>query len=239
MSAQTMPKLNMVIVAHPDDEVLGFGGTGQFLVNRGELVQPVILCTSADKRSAHPGFEELSADMCSANDHLGFLRPITFQFPNLELGTLALHTIVSEIEKLLIDLAPFRIFTHSTCDLNEDHRIVSQATQVALRIFQRKVGSTHSGMQLLFMEILSSTEWFVDPSLRKFSPNFYIPITAEEVERKIEALGKYRGVLMDPPHPRSPESLRSLASYRGVQSGSVYSEAFELVWSVLARSELP
>ena len=79
------------------------------------------------------------------------------------------------------------------------------------------------------MEVLSSTEWSVNSSMNKFNPNLFVEVGKDGVEKKIEALKAYRGVMRPYPHPRSEEALEGLAAYRGAQAGCCYAEAFECV----------
>ena len=81
--------------------------------------------------------------------------------------------------------------------------------------------------ELLFMEVPSATEWSLDTNGRKFTPNVFIEVGEERVNKKIEALSAYRGVMREYPHPRSEEGIKGLAAYRGSQSGTKYAEAFE------------
>ena len=76
--------INLVIVAHPDDEVLGFGGTGANLVKQDEIVQPIILCGNAKERFKRPKSQYLHENMISANRYLGFNVPVLGKFPNLK-----------------------------------------------------------------------------------------------------------------------------------------------------------
>ena len=78
--------LNLVVVAHPDDEILGFGAAGAKLVKQGEIVQPIILCGNVDVRHKKPTDEELYRDMCKANNILGFNEPVLGSFPNIRMN---------------------------------------------------------------------------------------------------------------------------------------------------------
>ena len=80
------------------------------------------------------------------------------------------------------------------------------------------------------MEVLSATDWGLNTSFRQFTPNVFIEIEDRRLKKKIKALSFYEGVMRDYPHPRSKESLRGLAAYRGSQSGLMYAEAFESVF---------
>ena len=83
-----MTKTNLVVVAHPDDEILGFGGTGASLINNNETVQAIILSGSVNQRSLRPKKEDLVNDSIAANELIGFNRPIFGDFPNLRMNRL-------------------------------------------------------------------------------------------------------------------------------------------------------
>ncbi len=222
--------LNLVVVAHPDDEILGFGGTGTRLVLNGERVQPVILCGNVDARTHRPTNEDLHADMCAANSSLGFAMPVLGSFPNIRMNTVDHIELVQFIESQIILFQPTRIFTHHVADLNDDHVHVSRACMAASRIFQRSTGSG-SLESLNFIEILSSTDWSFPSGPAQFSPNCFFDIS-DSIDAKIAALSKYRGVMRAAPHPRSPEILRGHAAFRGGQCGRRYAEAFQTVFRI-------
>jgi LmbE family N-acetylglucosaminyl deacetylase len=222
--------VNLVVVAHPDDEVLGFGGTGAQLVRSGEVVQPVILCGSVDARTQRPTDAELHADMRAANELLGFSAPVLGSFPNIRMNTVDHLSVVQFIEQQIETFQPTRIFTHSTGDLNNDHGQIARACMAAARYFQRRA-SIQPLQSLSFMEILSSTDWAFPGAGAPFSPNTFVEI-GSSLELKISALSCYRNVMRDFPHPRSTEILRGHAAYRGGQCGALYAEAFETVFRV-------
>ncbi len=223
-------KLNLVVVAHPDDEILGFGATGAQLVLQEELVQPVILCGNVDARTRRPGNEELHADMSAANKLLGFSEPLLGSFPNIRMNTVGHIELVQFIERQIELFQPARIFTHHVADLNDDHAQVSKACMAAARYFQRR-DDIRQLESLSFIEILSSTDWSFASGAMLFSPNCFVDVT-ESLEIKIKALSKYRGVMRREPHPRSPEVIRGHAAYRGGQCGKRYAEAFQTVFRI-------
>jgi len=220
--------LNLIIVAHPDDEVLGFGATGAKLVESGELVQPVILCGGVDARAHKPSNSALNEDMLQANRMLGFSDPVLGGFPNIRMNTVDHIEIVQFIEKQIIKFGPARIFTHHPSDLNDDHVQISKACAAAARLFQRRSDVTRLE-SLHYMEILSATDWGFPLSGAGFSPNTYIDVT-NYFDVKISALSCYRGVMRDMPHPRSENVMRGHAAYRGGQSGFMYAESFQTVF---------
>lgn len=222
-------ELALILVAHPDDEILGVGGSAAILTRDNNIVQPVILCGDVNIRSLKPSNEELHADLLKANDNVGFEAPVLGGFPNLCMNSVPHVDIVQFIERQIELFQPTRIFTHHPGDLNDDHVQVSKACQAAARLFQRRSG-VRPLEELFFMEILSSTEWSFASGSSAFQPNTFFEIGEQGVERKIEALSCYRNVMRDFPHPRSAEAIKGLAAYRGAQAGYEYAEAFQLVF---------
>jgi N-acetylglucosamine malate deacetylase 1 len=220
--------INLLVVAHPDDEVLGFGGTGASRVDLGETVQPVILCGEVNARSQRPTDEDLLNDITKANSTLGFEQPILGSFPNIGINTISHLDIVTFIEKQILLFQPDRIFTHHPSDLNDDHQKISYACMAAARIFQRKTNEKKiKGIYL--MEVLSSTDWAFSSNTRSFEPNLFCD-TSHTIEKKIKALSCYRNVMRKPPHPRSEYVIRGHAAYRGGQCGCLSAEAFQQIY---------
>ena len=220
--------MNLVVVAHPDDEILGFGGSGQAFIKKGEKVQPVILCGDVEVRENRPDLVELKNNIHRANSILDFEKPILGGFPNIRMNNVDHYEIVKFIESQIIKYEPKRIFTHHPSDLNDDHVIISKACQVASRIFQRK--NIISPIKLIaLMEIISSTDWSYGKQSNNFNPNYFINIEPY-IDNKVKSLFEYKNVMRPQPHPRSESNLRALATYRGSQSSNIYAEAFELIY---------
>lgn len=218
----------LVVVAHPDDEVLGAGSTILKLTEAGHEVNVCILCGDVEARQHRPNDDHLNQDINEAVNMLGVNKVIKGPFPNIALNTVRHLDLVQFIEKAIIDTGADVIFTHHPADLNNDHYHTSIACQAASRVFQRRPELAPL-KELLFMEVLSATEWGLNSSNRQFTPNVYVEIEERRVDKKIEALSAYRGVMRDYPHPRSNEALKGLAAYRGGQAGANYAEAFESV----------
>lgn len=219
----------LVVVAHPDDEVLGAGATMYKLAQEGHTVNVCILSGEVNARNHRPDTEELNEDVTNSLSLLGVKKVIKGEFPNIQFNTVPHLYLVQFIEKAIEETGSEVVFTHHPSDLNNDHLHTSLACQAAVRLFQRRpeVGPLK---ELLFMEVPSATEWSLNKSMNQFNPNTFIEVGEAAVDKKIEALSMYRGVMRPYPHPRSNEALKGLAAYRGGQAGMVYAESFESVF---------
>lgn len=226
----------LIVVAHPDDEVLGCAGTAAKLAAHGCEVRACILSSNAEARQNRPETQEFMEDMKNAQLMLGLKEPILGNFPNIQFNTVPHLKLVQFIEQALDQTKADLVFTHHPDDLNNDHVQTSQACQAAARLFQRRPEIPRL-RGLYFIEILSSTDWAFPASSGQFMADTFFEIGEEYLERKIKALRAYRGVMRDFPHPRSDNVLRSLAAYRGGQAGMKYAEAFQTAYHSLSVSE--
>jgi len=215
----------LVVVAHPDDEVLGFGGTAHKMTSKGFKITSCMLAHRADARKNRPNYKELIENILKAQKILGLKEPILGDFPNIKFNMVPHIELVKFIEEAIIKTQAQMIFTHHPNDINIDHYYTSIACQAAARLFQRtdKVPCLNG---LYFMEILSSTDWAFPGSQMLFEPDTFVEIK-ESMEIKIEALKAYSGVIRPFPHSRSEEVIRSIAALRGAQAGLQYAEAFQ------------
>lgn len=219
----------LVVVAHPDDEVLGAGGTIYKLTQKGEEVNVCIMSGKAEARTLRPSDSELDKDAEDSMNILGVNKRIMGSFPNIKLNSIPHLELVQFIEKAIIETDADIIITHHPSDLNNDHLHTSLACQAAARLFQRRTDVLPL-KELWYMEVLSATEWAMNKTITPFSPNTYIELKEEGVNKKIEALSTYREVMRQYPHPRSEEAIKGLAAYRGAQAGVRYAESFECVF---------
>jgi LmbE family N-acetylglucosaminyl deacetylase len=223
----------LIVVAHPDDEVLGCGGTAAAFASRGKAVFSCILSGDADARNDRPDLSEFHSNISEAQKILGYQEPILGGFPNIRFNAVPHLELVQFIESSIIQTQADIIFTHHPNDINDDHKQTSAACQAAARLFQRRAGIV-ALRGLYFMEILSATDWTF-PSSDAFRADTFYEIGEDLLDKKIEALRSYEGVMRDFPHPRSEEILRGLAAYRGGQAGMHYAEAFQTAFHALGR----
>lgn len=219
----------LFVVAHPDDEVLGAGGTIAKLTREGHRAEVCILCGEAGARKNRPETDKLYQDIVRCNKMLGVKRILLGRFPNIAFNRVPHLKLVQFIEEILTVTQAETVFTHHPGDLNNDHYQTSIACQAAVRLFQRN-SNINPVKELNFMEIPSSTEWGLNTSLRPFTPNLFVELLEEGVKQKLNALSQYEGVMRDYPHPRSETAIKGLAAYRGCQAGMKYAEGFETVF---------
>ena len=217
----------LVVVAHPDDEVLGAGATIRKLVTEGHRVAVAIMVSQAAARKDLSS--TLSSDEARAISMIGVEQTYHASFPNIKMNTVPHLELVQFVESCIDDWKADAIITHHPADTNNDHVQTSYAVQAAIRLFQRR-DNIPPMKELLYMEVLSSTEWALDSSSNRFTPNCFVEVGKEGVDLKIEALSAYKGVMRPYPHPRSEEAIRALATIRGAQAGCNYAEAFECVY---------
>jgi LmbE family N-acetylglucosaminyl deacetylase len=223
----------LVVVAHPDDEVLGCGGTISKLLAEGKQLRVVFIAEGSscrfnkDQVTCHESFAAIKQRRSFAEKAMQVLGVKNFVFHDLPCGRLDQEPIIDItkiIENHIRDFRPDTVFTHSANDANSDHRITFNAVITATRPLPGTCVK-----HVLTMEILSSSEWrFVD----NFKPSLFIDIEGH-LEAKIKSFDFYyptEGQAF--PHPRCEAGLRIQAQMRGMQVGLSQAEAFQLVRSI-------
>lgn len=215
-----------VIVAHPDDEVLAFGGMMCRHTERGDRVHLLILSTGLAARSDNSSVNrdtlvQLRKEALAASKIMGVTHTEFGDFPDNRMDTVALLDVVKRIERFLVESGATTLYTHHAGDLNIDHTMIARASLTACRPQPgQPVRRIYSG------EILSSTEYA--EASQRFIPTKYVDINAF-LERKCEAMKCYRSEIRKFPHPRSVESIVALARLRGVEAGLAAAEGLRLI----------
>jgi LmbE family N-acetylglucosaminyl deacetylase len=213
-----------VIVAHPDDEVLGCGGTIRRHTLAGDEVWTIILADGETSRdgAGEKAVADREAAMRAAAEVLGVQHYATHRLPDNRLDTVPLLDLIKLVERHIGDIAPAAVYTHHAGDLNVDHRCVHQAVMTACR---PRAGRAVT--RLLCFETPSSTEWQSAPAEPPFVPNWFVDIS-DVLEAKMKALQAYGREMKPWPHPRSYEGVEHLARWRGATIGCAAAEAFML-----------
>jgi len=219
----------LIIAAHPDDEVLGCGGTIAQLSGEGHSVYIAIMGEGITSRYTQreqadvSALENLRKSSKRVSELFGVKELFLYDLPDNRFDTIPLLDIVKIIEALIDNIEPSTIFTHHGGDLNIDHSIIHRATLTATRPL---VGQ--SVKQVYAYEVPSSTEWAFQQFTAGFRANVFVDISSS-LEKKIEAMEIYESETRIFPHPRSPEALMAVAKRWGAAAGLEAAEAFELI----------
>ena len=219
----------LFIIAHPDDEVLGCGGTLRKLADEGHDIYTCVLCAPADARHERPDLKSFQGAVEEAEKVIGIKDSIKYEFKNIQFNTVPHLEMVKAIEAAIVKFKPEWIFTHHPSDVNIDHRICYEASMAAVRLPQRfsKDMSPTLIKKIFLFEVLSSTDWSPPIGLA-FQPNCFFEVK-KTFDTKMQALGYYGNALKPFPHSRSRENIKALANLRGAEVGIEMAEAFCLI----------
>jgi N-acetylglucosamine malate deacetylase 1 len=228
----------LIIVAHPDDEVIGMGGTILKHREKGDTVKIIYLATgiTSRRKSGHVNvsdykfskkesdvmkkeIEKLRVNAKNSCKCLKVTKQKFYDFPDNEMDSIPLLKVIKVIEKEIDEIKPEIVYTHHYGDLNIDHRVVFNAVLTACRPINSSV------REMISFYNSSSTEWNY-PS--KFNPNYFVNIT-KQLSYKINAMKEYREELREFPHPRSLKNLKNTAQYWGSISDCIAAESFEII----------
>lgn len=222
----------LVIVAHPDDEVLGPGGSMNKLIHTaGCTVRVVILgegiTSRSDARDTVKWQHALEIHRSNINDackSIGYESFGIYDFPDNRFDSVALLDLIKVIEKEKSAFEPDVIFTHHGGDVNIDHQRTFEAVITASRPVKGESVKT-----IVTFETVSGTEWRASSDPRHFVPNMFISISGDHLYAKIKAMESYEFEKRAYPHPRSSEALKIRAQMWGIANGIEMAEAFQII----------
>lgn len=222
----------MLVVAHPDDELLGLGASMHRLIHKyGTQIHTVILgegiTSRSDSRDTEKWKEALLVhrnNIHSAQQAIGYQSVSIYDFPDNRFDSVDLLDIIKTVEKEKNDFKPDIIFTHHGGDVNIDHQRTFEAVITSCRPME------HENVKcIISFETPSGTEWRANTDPRHFLPNFFIEISEENLSAKIKGMESYEFEKRPFPHPRSPEALKIQAQRWGIAVGKKMAEAFQIV----------
>lgn len=222
----------LVVVAHPDDELLGLGGTMHRLIHDyGCECRVVILGEGITSRSdtRDPASWKKELEIHRANIHaaqaaIGYQSVGIYDFPDNRFDSVDLLDIIKVVEKEKKEFQPTVIFTHHGGDVNIDHQRTFEAVITGTRPMAHERVKT-----IITFETPSGTEWRAASDPKHFIPNIFFGISEENLAAKIKGMESYEFEKRVYPHPRSPEALKILAQRWGVVVGKPLAEAFMLI----------
>ncbi len=222
----------MVIVAHPDDELLGLGGTINKLINEFSVETHLVILgegitSRSESRDISYWNDELEihrSNILKAQESIGYHSISLYDFPDNRFDSIDLLDIIKVIEKEKKQFNPNVIFTHHGGDLNIDHQKTFEAVITSCRPLESELVKT-----IITFETPSGTEWRASSDPRHFVPNLFFEISLENLEAKVKGMESYEFESRKYPHPRSPESLKIYAQRNGIIVGVPLAEAFCLI----------
>lgn len=219
----------LVFAPHPDDEILGCGGTMARYIAEGAEVTVCIMTSPQppvyDNRIAvknnwpHKIYPEIQ----KSHAIMGIKETIFLQFPCVLLENEPRHVVNGKINEIVQRIKPDVVFIPHFGDMQKDHTIVSEAVMVAMRPKYQ-----HVPRYVYSYECLSETEWNIPHASNTFIPNTFVDIT-EYLPKKLEAMACFKSQLGSFPNPRSVEAVEALAKLRGSAAGFNAAEAFSLI----------
>ena len=218
----------LVLAAHPDDEVLGMGGTIAVHADAADALRIVVVTDGSSTQ--YPDDAQIRSrkeqEALRAAAELGVEDYVHLDLPDMRLDTLPHVEVNAVVEGQIRDFGPDVVYTPHP-DVNRDHRVLFDSVVVATRPTPEQVVR-----RLLTYAPTSSTEWTPAP-LNWFVPNWFVDVSAS-IERKVSAFAHYETERREYPHPRSERAIRAAAEFYGSSCGCAHAEPFVLVRSLRA-----
>lgn len=217
----------LVIAAHPDDEILGVGGTISKLTKQGKQVDVLIFTDGSSSQYFDNNviLENKFLEAKLANDIVGSKLLKREDFPDMRLDIVAHIDKNIALTKIISEGGYDTVFVQNISDINRDHKELFESTVVACRPYpNQKV------KYLLSYYVNSSTEWGNILLDKPFKPNVFIDIT-DTISLKLESMKQYKTELRAYPHPRSIKGINNTSKYFGNTVGIKHAEAFKLIFS--------
>jgi len=212
----------LVVGAHPDDEVLGAGGTMAKHAAAGDEVHALIVTEGTTEQYGDDSIIEQKREEARTCARTLGVETVHFgNLPDMRLDDVPHVEVNAVIESVVSDISPDIVYTHSPHEVNLDHKAVYESTLVATR-------PATGVSRVLAYETPSSTGW-TGGATAQFGADVYVDIT-DYVEQKVEAFAAYESEIREFPHPRSGKSLKARSTTRGSETGFAAAEAFSLVY---------
>lgn len=223
------PPLNkvLVIAPHPDDEVLGCGGSIAKHAANGDEVYVAIVTKGCEPLFSSESVELVRAECLEADRLLGVKETIFLDFPAAMLETVPRHDLNDRLSNLIQNIRPDIVYLPHRGDMQLDHKMTADACMVALR-----PKYSHTVKRILAYETLSETGWDIPNTINEFIPAVYCDIT-KFLDKKIAAMKIYQTQVSAFPGTRSLEAVKALAIHRGTMMGLEAAEAFSMIREVV------
>ena len=216
--------MNILIIApHPDDEILGVGGTIAKRTTAGHDVYVCVMTKGCEPLFSSDSVNQVRTECKEADLSLGVKETIFLDFPAAMLETVPRYKLNDAIVKVIQRVKPDEVYLPHRGDMQQDHKMVVDAAMVALRPKYE-----HVVKRIYAYETLSETGWDIPNTVNEFIPTVYEDIS-DTLEKKLDAMRLVRSQLADYPAARSLGAIEALAKYRGATVNMMAAEAFTLI----------
>jgi LmbE family N-acetylglucosaminyl deacetylase len=214
----------VVISAHPDDEVIGCGGTLlKHKANGDEIFWVIITNVMETHGFSKERVDSRQLEIDQVKNKLGFSSVYKLDHPTMKLNSDSLNTLIPQVSEIFHKIKPEVIYVMNRSDAHSDHRVTFDAVAACTKSFRYPFIK-----RVLMYECISETEFAPALPERVFQPNYFVDISAF-FDKKIEIMKIYASELAEHPFPRSIKNLEALATFRGASVGVNYAEAFQLI----------
>jgi len=222
-----MSKKVIVISAHPDDEILGAGGTLIRHRNAGDEIYWIIVTNvSEDAGFTKERVESRQKEIEKVAVLLKIKKTFKLDYPTATLTDKEMIDMVPRIAKIFNEVEPEIFYSLNRSDAHSDHRVVFNAGMACTKSFRHPYLR-----EVLMYECISETEFAPMLSEKVFQPNYYIDISAH-MDEKMQLMNIYASEVAEHPFPRSERNIRAVGTFRGATAGVDYAEAFQIIKSL-------
>jgi N-acetylglucosamine malate deacetylase 1 len=213
-----------IISAHPDDEILGAGGTLLKHKENGDKILWIIVTGVMIKHGfSKERVDSRDKEIKKVAKEMGFSKTIQLNYPTAKLSSDSLNNLIPQMSKLFLDFKPEIIYCPNRSDIHSDHRIVFDAVWACSKPFRYP-----SIKKVIMYECISETEFAPSLSDKAFIPNYFVDIS-KYFTKKSDVMKVYKSEIYNHPFPRSLRNIEALATFRGATIGVEYAEAFQLL----------
>lgn len=217
----------LVIAPHPDDEILGCGGSIAKHVDAGDKVYVAIVTKGCEPIFPESQVIKVRGECRKADALLGVTETIFMDFPAAMLESVPRYEFNGAFIELVRRILPDIVYLPHRGDMQLDHKMTVDAAMVALRPKYQ-----HVVKKIYAYETLSETGWDIPNTENEFVPVLYNDIS-DYLDKKIEAMNLFASQISSYPNPRSVEGIRALAVYRGTNMGLKAAEAFSIIREIV------
>jgi LmbE family N-acetylglucosaminyl deacetylase len=214
----------VVISAHPDDEVIGCGGTLLKHDASGDEIHWIIITNVLETHGfTKQRVESRQIEIDKVSKLLNFKSVHKLDYPTMSLDASSLNSLIPKVSDIFNEIKPEVIYVMNRSDAHSDHRITFDAVVACTKSFRYPFIK-----KVLMYECISETEFAPALPERVFQPNYFVDISSH-FQKKIEVMNIYQSELGEHPFPRSERNLKAIATFRGASVGVEYAEAFQLI----------